>query len=143
MQLKINAKSQDVLSDIHFMPSDDLSWNELERKIESKQNIFDTFSIPDLDFLDHHFEDEIVMKTQVIESRIQKAMEKLDKKFLNNLDVFTNLGAHQKSEFSEQQPKQVKNQVSNEEKMMILKMLQDKKITAEEADKLLNTLEQS
>ncbi len=141
--IKINAKSQDVLSDIHFMPSDDLSWNELERKIESNQNNFDTFSIPDLDFLDHHFEDEIVMKTQVIESRIQKAMEKLDKKFLNNLDVFTNLGAHQKSEFSEQQPKPVKSQVSNEEKMMILKMLQDKKITAEEADKLLNTLEQS
>ena len=141
--IKINVKTQEVLPGIHFMQSDDLSWNELERKIESKQNIFDDFSIPDLDFMDHHFEDEIVMKTQVIESQIQKAMEKLDKKFVNNFDVFTNLGSHQRSEVSEQPPKPVKNPVSNEEKMMILKMLQDKKITAEEADKLLNTLEQS
>lgn len=141
--IKINVKTQDAIPEIHFMQPDDLSWNELERKIESKQTIFDDFSIPDMNFLDNHFEDEIIMKTQVIESQIQKAMEKLDKKFVNNFDVFTNLGSHQKRDASEQQPKPVKNPVSNEEKMMILKMLQDKKITAEEADRLLNTLEQS
>lgn len=141
--IKINAKSQEILPDIQFMLSDDSSWDELERKVEEKQNNLEDFSIPDMDFMDRHFEDEIMMKTQVIESRIQKAMEKLDKKFLNNLDVFTNLGANQKSEVPVQTPKPVKNSVSNEEKMMILKMLQDKKITAEEAEKLLSTLEQS
>jgi hypothetical protein len=43
--------------------------------------------------------------------------------------------------FSRGVPVSPKPQASEEERMMILKMLQEKKITAEEAEKLLSALE--
>jgi len=142
--IKINAKSQDPRPEIKFMGSDDNSWDKLEEEIMDKQSGFIDLGDFEFDSLNHQINSEINMKTQMIEKKIQKTMDKLDVKFRNNFDNFTNLGEQTPKKSSETSvPKPVKNVVTEEEKMMILKMLQDKKITAEEADNLLNALEQS
>ena len=142
--IKINAKSQDPRLELKFMRIDDNSWDTLEEEIMEKQSRFIDLGDLEFDSLNHQINNEINMKTQMIESKIQNAMDKLDVKFRNNFDSFTNLGEQSQKRNSESSiPKPTKNAVSEEEKMMILKMLQDKKITAEEADKLLNALEQS
>jgi hypothetical protein len=142
--IKINAKSPEIRPEVHFLATDDESWDQLEKEVEERQGLNMDLDDFELDNLTHQINNEVQMKTKLIEARIQKTLDKLDKKFEVDLDDFTNLGDQFKRNAPNNPvPKPTRGVVSEEEKMMILKMLQDKKITAEEADNLLNTLAQS
>ncbi len=68
--------------------------------------------------------------------QVEKAFRELDEKGFGRRDKVVG--------FSAQEPAQAANPkagVSDEERLLVLKMLQDKKITVEEAEKLLNALD--
>ena len=85
--------------------------------------------------LEKEINEEVNQKTKFAQDRIQAAMAKMNKKFQGfNFDSGFEGTVAKKQNKTEG--------VSEEERMMILKMLQDKKITAEEADHLLQILDE-
>jgi hypothetical protein len=78
------------------------------------------------------------------DEKIQKAMEKMERKFSFKEELgIPRPPRPPRPPVEPQHGGSKSSPISTEEKMMILHMLQDKKITAEEADRLLRALEQS
>lgn len=124
-------------SSVSFEDMDDAHWEEIAEKVQAR-------NISNLDFSDfgEDFSEEIRMKTSGIENRVQKALEKFQQSGVWDIsDSAINYRSAAKSA-STPAPSKSSPAVSNEERMLILQMLQDKKITAEEADRLLSALEQ-
>lgn len=124
-------------SSVSFESMDDAHWEEIAMKIQTQNDLNFDFS-----GFNENFSEKIRIKTNEIETRVQKAMEKIKQSGFSDINEngfnVEELGknAVQSEAARASQP------VSNEERLLILQMLQDKKITAEEADRLLNALEQ-
>ncbi len=125
---------------ISFESSDDSHWDEISDRIVD----FGSFTIPNVDSADFDISEKIMRKKAKAEDRIQKAMEKLNRKLdWENTSI---PGMNWAPFVSGSGPKETKSSsepVTEEERMIVLQMLQDKKITAEEAEKLLDALDQS
>ncbi len=130
---KINILPVDKapFSSVSFETMDDTHWEEIAENIETRN----------VSSFDENFAEEIRLKTNGIENRIQRAMEKFQRSGIWEL-------SENESDFRTEgknvaQPGSVRasQPVSNEERLLILQMLQDKKITAVEADRLLSALE--
>ena len=129
MPVTINQSSKNI----------EKEWNDLEKRGDSQFKISNKFGIPDLEGIDKKI-DEFV---STIEHKVNKIVEN------SGYSDFENDTAMDKSDIefgdiTNRQPavQKVSQPVTEEEKMIVLKMLQDKKITAEEADRLLQALEQ-
>ncbi len=119
-------------SSVSFETMDDAHWEEIAENIQARN----------ISNFDENFAEEIRAKTNGIENRIQKAMEKFQRS--GTWDISENDPNFGTAGKNVAQPGAVRpsQPVSNEERLLILQMLQDKKITAEEADRLLSALEQ-
>ena len=107
------------------------------------------FDFSDLFDIDGEIGERIREKTQMADEKIQRAMEKMEKKF-SFREEFGSIPRPPKpprpssTPFPSESKSAAKtSSATTEERMMVLQMLQDKKISAEEADRILRALEQS
>lgn len=132
----LKLTDQEPIVDQPFQPKpfDDEAWAELEQRVETHLRSGSDVDLSYFLNLEKEINREITEKTKFAQERIQAAMEKMNKKF----QAFTpEAGFTHTINLKKDKPAGV----SDEERMMILQMLQDKKITAEEADQLLQILE--
>lgn len=121
-----------------FEASDDSHWDE----IANRRFDFGSAAFDKLNYLDEEISEKIMRKKAKAEDRIQKAMEKLNRKLDWENTSFTGVN-WSTNDVEKKAAKSPSEPVTEEERMIILRMLQDKKITAEEAEKLLDALDQS
>ena len=142
--IKISDEEADFEINQIFGSADDDYVEEIEHKFESRALQSSGFDFSDLFDIDGDINERIREKTQMADEKIQKAMEKMERKFSFKEEFGMPRPPRPPRPPIEPQPRgQKSSPISTEEKMMILHMLQDKKITAEEADRLLRALEQS
>ncbi len=134
--LKLSDHEQIAKKDYQPKPFDDEAWADLEERVENSLGSNAMFDLSYFSNLEKEINEEVTEKTKYAQERIQAAMEKMNIKFqaFNPEVVFS-------GKVNRKQDKPTG--VSDEERMMILKMLQDKKITAEEADHLLQILDEA
>ena len=149
--IKVSDQEPDYETSQNFGSADDDYINEITDKFESRSMQSSGFDFSDLFDIESEVGERIREKTlradEKIQEKIQAAMEKMERKF-SFKEEFGNLPrpprpprtVHTPSD--EQQKSQKTSSISQEERMMILKMLQEKKITAEDADRLLRALDQ-
>ncbi len=107
----------------------DLVWDSLrEQRVIKRKSKMDFVS-----FDTEAFEQEVNSKLAGVEQKIKDALSKVDFN-LKNLGISTRLD--DTLEVTEDQDK-----VTEQEKLMIIKMVQERKISVEQADKLLTALE--
>lgn len=141
--IKISDEEADFEINQNFGSADDDYVNEIEHKFETRALQSSGFDFSDLFDIDGEIGEKIREKTQMADEKIQKAMEKMERKFSFKEEFGMPRPPRPPRPPVEPQPRGPKSSpISSEEKMMILHMLQDKKITAEEADRLLRALEQ-
>lgn len=142
--IKISDEEADFEVNHNFGSADDVYVDEIERKFETRALQSSGFDFSDLFDIEGEIGERIREKTQMADEKIQKAMEKMERKFSFKEELGIPRPPRPPRPPVEPQPRAPKSSpISTEEKMMILHMLQDKKITAEEADRLLRALEQS
>lgn len=141
--IKVSDQEADFEINQNFGTADDDYVDEIEHKFETRALQSSGFDFSDLFDIDSEIGERVREKTQMADEKIQKAMEKMERKFSFKEEYGMPRPPRPPRTPVEPQPRGPKSSpVSNEEKMMILQMLQDKKITAEEADRLLRALEQ-
>ncbi len=141
--IKISDEEADFEINQNFASADDDYLNEIEQKFESRALQSSGFDFSDLFDIDGEISERIRERTQMADEKIQRAMEKMERKFSFKEEFGMPRPPRPPRPPVEPQPRgQKSSPISSEEKMMILQMLQDKKITAEEADRLLRALEQ-
>lgn len=141
--IKISDDEADFEVNHNFGSADDAYVDEIERKFETRALQSSGFDFSDLFDIDGEIGERIREKSQMADEKIQKAMEKMERKFSFKEEFGMPRPPRPPRPPVEPQPRGPKSSpISSEEKMMILQMLQDKKITAEEADRLLRALEQ-
>ncbi|PKO06945.1 MAG: hypothetical protein CVU41_04815 [Chloroflexi bacterium HGW-Chloroflexi-3] len=142
--IKISDEEADFEINQNFGSADDAYVDGIEQKFESKALQSSGFDFTDLFDIDGEISEKIREKTQMADEKIQKAMEKMERKFSFKEEFGMPRPPRPPRPPVQPQPRGPKSSpISTEEKMMILQMLQEKKITAEEADRLLRALEQS
>ena len=142
--IKISDEEADFEINQNFGSVDDAYVDGIEQKFELRALQSSGFDFSDLFDIDGDISEKIREKTQMADEKIQKAMEKMERKFSFKEEFGMPRPPRPPRPPVEPQPRGPKSSpISTEEKMMILQMLQDKKITAEEADRLLRALEQS
>lgn len=114
-------------------------WSDLEKRADSHFKNISKFGITDIEGIDKKLDEFIKIKEQKLNNILENSGYSdfesgfpLDKRG-------TEFSEHTITKPADQKDVQP---VTEEEKMIVLKMLQDKKITAEEADRLLKALEQ-
>ena len=128
----------------NFGSADDAYVDEIEQKFKTRALQTSGFDFSDLFDINSEIGEEIIEKTHMADKKIQSAMEKMERKF-SFKEEFGNIPRPTRPQRPpvDAQPGVMKSApISREEKIMILKMLQDGKISAEEADRLLRALEQ-
>jgi len=141
--IKVSDGEADFEINQNFASADEAYLDEIERKFETRALQSSGFDFSDLFDIDGEISERIREKTQMADEKIQKAMEKMERKFSFKEEFGMPRPPRPSRPPVEPQPRGPKSSpISTEEKMMILHMLQDKKITAEEADRLLRALEQ-
>ncbi|PKO12316.1 MAG: hypothetical protein CVU39_24530 [Chloroflexi bacterium HGW-Chloroflexi-10] len=140
--IKISSEAWDEELEMNFMESSESHWDDLERQVEMRVENDFGINFTGLFDLERQIGNEVQSRTRKAEERIQQAMEKINRKvgFSNGFNVSEDLPNQGSSSVTNQKQS---TGVSDEERMLILKMLQEKKITAEEADRLLEALELS
>jgi hypothetical protein len=133
--LKLTDREPLTQKDYQPKPFDDESWSIMEEHVEKNLGSNTMFDLSYFMNLEKEINEEVTEKTKFAQERIQAAMAKMNKKF-QGFNLESGFGG----EVTQKQEKAAG--VSEEERMMILKMLQDKKITAEEADHLLQILDE-
>jgi len=147
--IKVSDEEPEFEISQNFGSADDEYVNEITEKFEARSIQSSGFDFSDLFDIDGEVGDRIREKTRLADEKIQKAMEKMERKF-SFKEEFGNIPRPSRPTRpprpvhpgSESPSKPTRSSISQEEKMMILRLLQDKKITAEEADRLLRALEQ-
>lgn len=148
-QLELKAGGNIKLSDFEEIeiphleekPFHQEAWELLDKNVEKNDFANSSFNFSSIFNIEKEINEDVQEKVKFAEERIKAAMAKLDKKLNINPTDEPGLTAY---EFDiEPKPETKTSSVSDEERMMILKMLQEKKISAEEADRLLSVLEQS
>ncbi len=141
--INISDQSNDFEIVQNFGDNSDSYLEEIERKFESRSIQSSGFDFSDLFEIEDKINSNIKDKTGKIEEKIQKAMEKMERKFTFREEFGIpprpprpSRPMNETAAKSEKEPS-----VSSEEKLMILKMLQDKKISVEEAERLLKAVE--
>ncbi|MAT43908.1 MAG: hypothetical protein CL609_16355 [Anaerolineaceae bacterium] len=133
--LKLTDRESLTEKEYQPKPFDDEAWSALEERVENNLGSNAMFDLSYFMNLEKEINEEVNQKTKFAQERIQAAMAKMNKKFQGfNFDSGFEGTVAKKQNKTEG--------VSEEERMMILKMLQDKKITAEEADHLLQILDE-
>jgi len=140
-----NVKISDIesveLPGFEAKPFDQEAWETLEKRVENNDMVDFAFNFSNIFNLEKDINEEVQEKIKYAEERIKAAREKMEQKY----NIYPGGASPSASYEFDLQSKEtpVKNTVSDEERMMILQMLQEKKISAEEADRLLTVLEQS
>lgn len=147
--IKVSNEEADFEISQNFGTDDDDYLEEITRKFEARALQSSGFDFSDLFDIDGEIGERIREKTQMADEKIQRAMEKMEKKF-SFREEFGSIPRPPKpprpssSPFpSESKTATKTSSATTEERMMVLQMLQDKKISAEEADRILRALEQS
>ena len=114
-------------------------WNDLEKRADSQFKIANKFGIRDLEGIDKKLDELIKIKDRKLNKIVDNSgySDFETDNAMDNRDI-------KSSEHIIKNPvvQKVSQPVTEEEKMIVLELLQDKKITAEEADRLLQALEQ-
>lgn len=137
--LKISDREEmsKVINDLS--ENDEKEWNDLEKRADSHFGSTNKFDIRDLEGIDKKLDELIKIKDRKLNKIIDNSgyFDSEADHLLDDRDIKSSEHIISKPEIQkEAQP------VTEEEKMIVLKLLQDKKITAEEADRLLQALEQ-
>ncbi len=144
--IKVSDQAVDFEISDNFGTIDDEYVDQIEQKYEARARQTSGFDFSDLFDMEGEVGERIREKTRMADEKIQRAMEKMEKKF-SIREEFGTIPKPPKPPsppFGTQPKSSMKTStVSTEERMMVLQMLQDKKISAEEADRLLRALEQS
>lgn len=144
--IKVSDQAVDLEISDNFGTIDNEYVDQIEQKYEARARQTSGFDFSDLFDMEGEVGERIREKTRMADEKIQRAMEKMEKKF-SIREEFGTIPKPPKPPsppFGYQSKSSTKSSsVSTEERMMILQMLQDKKISAEEADRLLRALEQS
>jgi hypothetical protein len=138
--IKITSEAWDEELEMNFMESSESHWDDLEKQVEMRVENDFGYNFTGLFDLERQIGNEVQSRTRKAEERIQRAMEKINRKIGISNEFNVSEDFSNQEGFSATKQKQSSG-VSDEERMLILKMLQDKKITAEEADRLLEALE--
>lgn len=142
--IKINDQDVEFESNQKFGSVDDAYIDEMEQKFETRALQSSGFDFSDLFDIEGEIGERIREKTHMADEKIKRAMEKMERKFSFKEEFGMPRPPRTPRAPVEPQPGTTKPSfISREEKIMILKMLQDGKINAEEADRLLRALEQS
>jgi hypothetical protein len=142
--VKISDQEAEFEVNHTFGSVDDEYVDQMEHKFEARGRQSTGFDFSDFLDFDGEIGERIREKTQMADEKIQKAMEKMERKF-SFKEEFGNIPRPPRpvSPFDTQPKTPKSTPISNEEKMMVLRMLQENKINAEEADRLLKALEQN
>ena len=138
--LKISDQEEMSTANSELSDNNEIIWNDLEKKAENHSKYINKFGLSDEEGIDKKL-DEIINTKEHKLSKIVENSGYSDFEF----DIPFDKSEIEFGEHTNTKPvlNQKKSQpVTEEEKMIVLKMLQDKKITAEEADRLLQALEQ-
>ncbi|HSM25756.1 MAG TPA: hypothetical protein VK856_12905 [Anaerolineaceae bacterium] len=146
--IKVSDQEMEFDTPDNFPSVDDEYVDQIEEKYEARSRQTSGFDFSDLFDIDGEIGERIREKTQMADDKIQKAMEKMEKKFSSREEFGSMIPRPPRppkppsSPFpSETRTTTKTSTVTTEERMMVLQMLQDKKISAEEADRLLRALE--
>ncbi len=148
--IKISDQKTDFEINQNFGSTDDAYVDEIEQKFKMRALQSSGFDFSDLFDFDSEIGEQIREKTNMADEKIRSAMEKMERKF-SFKEEFGNIPRPPRppsppkptrSPDESQSGTTKLSSISKEEKIMILQMLQDGKINAEEADRLLNALEQ-
>jgi hypothetical protein len=144
--IKVSDQAIDLEISDNFGTTDDDYIDQIEQKFEARSRQTSGFDFSDLFDIEGEVGEKIKEKTRMADEKIQRAMEKMERKF-SFREEFGTIPKPPKPPsppYGTQPKASTKTStVSTEERMMVLQMLQDKKISAEEADRLLRALEQS
>ncbi len=141
----INEKGTIILSDKDMTTSTgklgDYIESILEDKIFSKQKFADNEKFKELkkEFIDKNIENIEKKAKEILkdkEDAIFNATEDISKRIVNGINVWLNKAFDWMSEKEKPQEEEIKKR----SRMKILKMLEEKKITAEQAERLLDAL---
>lgn len=144
--IRISDAEDFEIDDPKFRQYDDTRWDELDRDIETRGDLSSGFDFTSIMEMDRDISSQINDKVREMEDKfrydeekMQRAQEKIHKAMdkMNQKIGFTGFSEGTQTVKSVSKPS-----ISEEERMMVLKMLQEKKITAEEADRLLKALEE-
>lgn len=142
--IKISDQFDDIEIPENFGSADDEYVDQIEQKFEARARQTSGFDFSDLFDIDGEIGERIREKTRMADEKIQRAMEKMERKF-SFREEFGDIPRPPRppspSHTAEYKSGGKTSAVSQEERLMILKMLQDKIISAEEADRLLRALE--
>lgn len=144
--IKVSNQTVELEISDNFGSVDDDYIDQIEQKFDARARQTSGFDFSDLFDMEGEVGEKIREKTRMADDKIQRAMEKMEKKFSFREEFGTTPKPPKppSAPFGSQSRSTAKSTpVSTEERMMILQMLQDKKINAEEADRLLRALEQS
>ncbi len=141
--IKISDQYEDVEIPETFGSVDDDYVDQVEQKFEARARQTSGFDFSDLFDIEGEIGDRIREKTKLADEKIQRAMEKMERKF-SFREEFGDIPRPPKPPSPPSGPEyktsQKTSSVTQEERLMVLKMLQDKIISAEEADRLLRAL---
>lgn len=144
--IKISDQFEDMEIPETFGSVDDDYVDQIEQKFEARARQSSGFDFSDLFDIEGEIGERIREKTKLADEKIQRAMEKMERKF-SFREEFGDIPRPPKPPKppspptgSENKSSQNSSSVTQEERLMILKMLQDKIISAEEADRLLRAL---
>jgi hypothetical protein len=142
--IKISDQEAEFEINQTFSSVDEDYVDQMEQKFEARGRQSTGFDFSDFFDFDGEIGEKIREKTQMADEKIQRAMEKMERKF-SFKEEFGDIPRPPRpvSPFETKLKTPKSAPISNEEKMMILRMLQENKINAEEADRLLNALEQN
>lgn len=134
--LKISDHEDITTGNMEFASQDEKGWSDLEKVADNHFSDLTSIDFPDMDGISKKFEKLNKFKDLKINKIVGNSG------FDDNFPEGRDEGILNHDKDAEFEIRKKVQPVSEEEKMIILKMLQDKKITAEEADRLLNALEQ-
>lgn len=138
--IKISNQFEDFEIADNFGTTDDEYVDQIEQKFDARARQTSGFDFSDLFDVDVEIGDRIREKTKIADEKIQRAMEKMERKF-SFREEFGTVPKPPKPPSVSNESQQKSSSVSYEERLLVLQMLQDKKISAEEADRLLRALE--
>jgi hypothetical protein len=143
--VKVSDQAIEMEFPDNFGTTDDDYVEQIEQKYEARARQTSGFDFSDLFDIEGEIKERMREKTEMADEKIQRAMEKMERKFSFREEFGTAPRPPRPPSppFPTQSRATKTSPVSTEERLMVLQMLQDKKISAEEADRLLKALEQS
>ena len=141
--IKISDQEPDFEINQNFGSADDAYVDEIEQKFKTRALQSSGFDFSDLFDIDSEIGEKIREEIHMADKKIKSAMDKMERKF-SFKEEFGNIPQSQwppRSSVVSKPGATKSSPISSEEKIMILRMLQDGKINAEEADRLLRALE--